>query len=164
MSGTHRALSCVFCCLLDPSSAGSGQQHYGAAIHAGEEAADLDARPGDEHNWRRSRGPWGHGFPADSHQLLRRRHARRRRVVPTDPPPPSCDHANVSAAAIMERTYRWSLRWEQWRYFFFKQTTPGGGPIHSLLKPISRAKYPALTEEEEAISVPLQLLAQVTSW
>jgi hypothetical protein len=53
--------------------------------------------------------------------------------------------------------------WEQWRAFIFhKSVQTGKGPrdVHALLKPISRAKYPALSAEEEAISVPLQLLAQ----
>jgi len=32
----------------------------------------------------------------------------------------------------------------------------------SLLQKIKRAKYPAVTAEEEAISIPLQTLCQVT--
>jgi hypothetical protein len=56
--------------------------------------------------------------------------------------------------------------WRQWRDFMFR--TPvnvhGGDsdapqPVCQLLEPLSRAKYPAVTEEEEAISVPLQVPA-----
>ena len=55
--------------------------------------------------------------------------------------------------------------WEQWRRFMFHtKVTPlsasrGGAPprdVCFLLDPISRSKYPAVTPEEEAISVPLQ--------
>ena len=56
--------------------------------------------------------------------------------------------------------------WRQWREFMFR--TPvrvhGGDAdtpqlVCRLLEPLSRAKYPAVTEEEEAISVPLQVMA-----
>jgi hypothetical protein len=52
--------------------------------------------------------------------------------------------------------------WRQWRNFMFR--TPvrvhgSGEPkmVYKLLAPIPRAKYPALTAEEEAMSVPLQV-------
>eukprot|EP01052_Picozoa_sp_SAG31_P031098 SAG31_NODE_3262_length_4482_cov_8.132101_3_plen_431_part_00 len=55
--------------------------------------------------------------------------------------------------------------WNQWKAFFFANNVQlararqmGTATIASLLKPISRAKYPALTEKEEAVSIPLQLL------
>lgn len=53
---------------------------------------------------------------------------------------------------------------EQWLSFFFDQQVDmnGKGPkaIYSLLQPIRKSKYPAVTEEEEKASVPLQLLMQ----
>eukprot|EP00292_Cryptomonas_paramecium_P013525 CAMPEP_0113663186 /NCGR_PEP_ID=MMETSP0038_2-20120614/996_1 /TAXON_ID=2898 /ORGANISM="Cryptomonas paramecium" /LENGTH=222 /DNA_ID=CAMNT_0000578173 /DNA_START=231 /DNA_END=896 /DNA_ORIENTATION=+ /assembly_acc=CAM_ASM_000170 len=55
--------------------------------------------------------------------------------------------------------------WRQWRHFVFHTTVRVHGssaahprPVCALLEPISRAKYPAVTEEEETISVPLQIL------
>ena len=53
--------------------------------------------------------------------------------------------------------------------FHTKLHLPGGssGPISTepagLLSKIKRSKYPAVTAEEEAISIPLQTLAQVMS-
>mmetsp|Transcript_71904 Transcript_71904/g.203044 ORF Transcript_71904/g.203044 Transcript_71904/m.203044 type:complete len:453 (-) Transcript_71904:243-1601(-) len=53
---------------------------------------------------------------------------------------------------------------EQWLYFFFNTTVAldGGAakPVHSLLQKIKKSKYPDITEEEEAVSVPLQLVLQ----
>jgi len=56
--------------------------------------------------------------------------------------------------------------WKEWKTFMFNRTfkLQGGEgtvtrPVEMLLK-IKRSKYPALTAEEEAISVPLQTLAQ----
>eukprot|EP00908_Phaeocystis_cordata_P018682 Transcript_30145.p1 GENE.Transcript_30145~~Transcript_30145.p1 ORF type:complete len:442 (-),score=245.97 Transcript_30145:935-2260(-) len=56
--------------------------------------------------------------------------------------------------------------WKEWKSFMFekKLTVAGkGGASNSttpaaMLPPIKRAKYPAVTEAEEAISVPLQVL------
>ena len=61
--------------------------------------------------------------------------------------------------------------WKEWRAFMFeksvtindkkegkKTTTPA-----KMLPPIKRAKYPAVTEAEEAISVPLQALLRSTA-
>eukprot|EP00933_Yihiella_yeosuensis_P058152 TRINITY_DN5841_c0_g1_i1.p1 TRINITY_DN5841_c0_g1~~TRINITY_DN5841_c0_g1_i1.p1 ORF type:complete len:532 (+),score=102.85 TRINITY_DN5841_c0_g1_i1:186-1598(+) len=57
--------------------------------------------------------------------------------------------------------------WPLWRSFMFKDSLPipskGTGAQErlrpcKLLPPIKRSKYPALTEEEEAVSVPLQCL------
>jgi len=58
--------------------------------------------------------------------------------------------------------------WSEWKRFMFhtKLTLPGGsrGPMSTepagLLSKISRSKYPAVTAAEEAISIPLQTLAQ----
>eukprot|EP00811_Abedinium_folium_P028032 NODE_4306_length_1907_cov_5.655056.p1 GENE.NODE_4306_length_1907_cov_5.655056~~NODE_4306_length_1907_cov_5.655056.p1 ORF type:complete len:528 (-),score=188.39 NODE_4306_length_1907_cov_5.655056:322-1674(-) len=55
---------------------------------------------------------------------------------------------------------------EQWMDFIFKQELPmrqkSGGvesvKVCALLKPIPRAKYPEVTEEEEAISIALQVV------
>jgi hypothetical protein len=57
---------------------------------------------------------------------------------------------------------------DQWFDFFFnkeisvknKKGEAETKKVCQLLQPIKRAKYPAVTEEEEAISIPLQLLAQ----
>mmetsp|Transcript_6680 Transcript_6680/g.20216 ORF Transcript_6680/g.20216 Transcript_6680/m.20216 type:complete len:467 (-) Transcript_6680:636-2036(-) len=56
--------------------------------------------------------------------------------------------------------------WHQWKGFMFNHTlrladgsTDDVRPIQ-MLKPIKRSKYPALTPEEEAMSLPLQTLAQ----
>lgn len=58
--------------------------------------------------------------------------------------------------------------WSQWKKFMFKTTLrlPGGGGAGTLVEPagllskIKRSKYPAITSEEEAISIPLQTLSQ----
>jgi hypothetical protein len=59
------------------------------------------------------------------------------------------------------------LWWPQWRqYMFHTEVSLSGknGKVRrvrnmcALLEPISRAKYPDLTEEEERISLPLQIL------
>ena len=56
--------------------------------------------------------------------------------------------------------------WAQWRRFMFHskvelcgKNRTGATPILNLLDPISAIKYPALTKEEERISIPLQMLA-----
>jgi len=52
---------------------------------------------------------------------------------------------------------------EQWLRFFFDTTVDlGKGPkqVHSLIQKLSKAKYPAVTEEEEAASKPLQIVLQ----
>mmetsp|Transcript_13349 Transcript_13349/g.32435 ORF Transcript_13349/g.32435 Transcript_13349/m.32435 type:complete len:549 (-) Transcript_13349:292-1938(-) len=55
--------------------------------------------------------------------------------------------------------------WKQWRDFMFntKITVPGrkgGAPVEQvpseMLQPIMKSKYPDITEEEQAISIPLQ--------
>jgi len=53
--------------------------------------------------------------------------------------------------------------WNNWKRFMFTTTLQlPSGPTNAagMLQKIKRAKYPALTAEEEAISVPLQTLAQ----
>jgi len=58
--------------------------------------------------------------------------------------------------------------WEQWKEFMFRaeieQNAKGGGTkrsrVCSLLGPIKHSKYPAISLEEEAISIPLQMLCQ----
>lgn len=52
---------------------------------------------------------------------------------------------------------------EQWLDFFFDKTVDlgkGEKPVYSLLQKILRAKYPAVTAEEEAASIPLQIVLQ----
>eukprot|EP01063_Lacrimia_lanifica_P032539 TRINITY_DN556_c0_g1_i1.p1 TRINITY_DN556_c0_g1~~TRINITY_DN556_c0_g1_i1.p1 ORF type:complete len:1825 (+),score=684.23 TRINITY_DN556_c0_g1_i1:58-5532(+) len=52
--------------------------------------------------------------------------------------------------------------WAQWKKFIFETEVTVKGttkPVHKLLKTISRSKYPAVTEAEEAVSIPLQTLA-----
>ena len=58
--------------------------------------------------------------------------------------------------------------WDQWKNFMFRtqvqvftgltDTSPDPQVVCSLITPILRGKYPAITEEEQAISVPLQIL------
>jgi len=65
-------------------------------------------------------------------------------------------------AGDMTSTARW---WANWKAFMFEEkvVVEGGGVATlpaSLLQRIKRAKYPALSAEEEAISVPLQTLCQ----
>ena len=56
--------------------------------------------------------------------------------------------------------------WKQWRNFIFRQevhvlsTAAGEGPrvVCELIEPILRSKYPAITADEQAVSIPLQLL------
>merc|ERR1712232_368924 len=62
--------------------------------------------------------------------------------------------------------------WDEWKKFMFldpvtiRRVDKGGMSTTSvirpveMLEPISRAKYPAVTEEEELLSIPLQLLCQ----
>lgn len=61
-----------------------------------------------------------------------------------------------------------ALWWKEWRHFMFEEevTVNGKGgvgvetkPIRSMLAPIKHSKYPAITAEEESISVPLQAMA-----
>jgi len=61
-------------------------------------------------------------------------------------------------------TEKWFAQWSE---FFFDTTLPimDGGKVvkrkgFELLQPIKKSKYPAVTEEEEAISLPLQLVCQ----
>ena len=69
--------------------------------------------------------------------------------------------------------YRESMRsmdewWAAWKRFMFEARLPipdNKGQVskklpRELLKKLSRSKYPALTEEEEALSLPLQMLCQ----
>lgn len=53
---------------------------------------------------------------------------------------------------------------DHWMVFFFNTTVDVDGkgprPVHSLLQKIKKAKYPDITEEEEAASIPLQLVLQ----
>ena len=65
-------------------------------------------------------------------------------------------------AGDMTSSERW---WANWKAFMFETEVlvEGGGAATlpaSLLQPIKRAKYPALSLEEEAISLPLQTLCQ----
>jgi len=68
-------------------------------------------------------------------------------------------------AGDMTSVAKW---WAEWKRFMFKTKLrlPGGsgGPMTvepaGLLSKIKRSKYPAVTAEEEAISIPLQTLAQ----
>lgn len=58
----------------------------------------------------------------------------------------------------MDSTEAW---WAQWKQFMFESTVTVKGKssrVFELLSPIKRAKYPAVTEEEERISLPLQTL------
>ena len=56
--------------------------------------------------------------------------------------------------------------WKQWNDFVFKQEVnvlsknDGEGPklVCQLIEPILRSKYPAITAEEQAVSIPLQLM------
>jgi len=50
--------------------------------------------------------------------------------------------------------------WRQWRDFMFRtDVTDSSTKVVNTLLPISRAKYPAITEEEAVASLPLQLLS-----
>jgi len=53
---------------------------------------------------------------------------------------------------------------DAWLTFFFSTDVDVDGkgprPVHTLLQRISRAKYPAITEAEEAASLPLQVVLQ----
>jgi len=64
-------------------------------------------------------------------------------------------------AGDMTSLPRW---WAEWRGFMFEKQLklPDGKemPAAAMLSKIKRSKYPAVTAEEEAISVPLQTLAQ----
>ena len=64
-------------------------------------------------------------------------------------------------AGDMTTVSRW---WAEWKKFMFASqvSLPSGTSVHpaGMLQKIKRAKYPALTAEEEAISIPLQTLAQ----
>lgn len=65
---------------------------------------------------------------------------------------------NCYAGAPLDSVAMW---WEAWRQFMFHDVMVVKGKEktgHQLLVPIKRAKYPAVTEAEEAISVPLQAL------
>jgi len=51
--------------------------------------------------------------------------------------------------------------WAQWKTFVFDTTVNIKGkdtPVHGLFGPIKRSKYPAVTELEESISIPLQTM------
>lgn len=53
--------------------------------------------------------------------------------------------------------------WEQWLAFMFEtqiEFSEGSKIPCNLLRSISRAKYPSVTEEEERLSIPLQMLCQ----
>jgi len=57
--------------------------------------------------------------------------------------------------------------WEQWKRFMFKEPltvrTKGGVKVLrpvEMLDPIPRSKYPAVTEDEERLAIPLQILCQ----
>lgn len=53
--------------------------------------------------------------------------------------------------------------YEEWLSFFFEKTVDlgkGNKPVYSLLQKLQKAKYPAVTEEEEAASIPLQIVLQ----
>ena len=56
--------------------------------------------------------------------------------------------------------------WAQWKDFIFKKEVTVNGRngvetklVQKMLSPIKHSKYPAITEEEEAISIPLQTMA-----
>lgn len=51
--------------------------------------------------------------------------------------------------------------WKEWEKFLFDTSLTVGGqtlPVYQMLRPIKRSKYPDVTEEEEAISLPLQTM------
>jgi hypothetical protein len=50
--------------------------------------------------------------------------------------------------------------WAQWKQFMFLQEVRPGVKVVGLLKKIPRAKYPALTAQEEELSVGLQIVYQ----
>mmetsp|Transcript_63785 Transcript_63785/g.138709 ORF Transcript_63785/g.138709 Transcript_63785/m.138709 type:complete len:537 (-) Transcript_63785:26-1636(-) len=53
--------------------------------------------------------------------------------------------------------------YQQWLDFFFRKEVDlgkGATPVYKLLQKIKKAKYPAIREEEEEASIPLQLLFQ----
>jgi hypothetical protein len=58
------------------------------------------------------------------------------------------------------------LWWTQWRNFIFKQEVnvlsrgkgDGAKVVCRLIEPILRSKYPAITADEQAVSIPLQIL------
>jgi hypothetical protein len=64
----------------------------------------------------------------------------------------------------LSSTDKW---WSVWRQFMFEKevTVKGKGgvietkPIRNMLSKIKKSKYPAISEEEEAISIPLQAMA-----
>ncbi|GMH89924.1 hypothetical protein TrVE_jg6430 [Triparma verrucosa] len=53
--------------------------------------------------------------------------------------------------------------WKEWREFMFEEEKVLSGKtvgqkVYEMLSPIKKSKYPAITEEEEAVSLPLQTL------
>lgn len=51
--------------------------------------------------------------------------------------------------------------WVQWKAFMFDLSLPPkGNNVVSILKPIPRTKYPELTDDDERVSLPLQIVSQ----
>eukprot|EP00927_Polykrikos_kofoidii_P072379 TRINITY_DN684_c2_g2_i1.p1 TRINITY_DN684_c2_g2~~TRINITY_DN684_c2_g2_i1.p1 ORF type:complete len:621 (-),score=92.25 TRINITY_DN684_c2_g2_i1:98-1717(-) len=78
-------------------------------------------------------------------------------------PPPCCRPSVMNNfEGDLSSTEVW---WEQWKVFMFHSSftvrTKNGHTVLrplDMIEPIVRSKYPALTEEEERVSVPLQIL------
>ena len=49
--------------------------------------------------------------------------------------------------------------WGQWTRYMFETPLPNKKNVFSLLKPIPRAKYPELSEDDERVSLPLQVVS-----
>lgn len=49
--------------------------------------------------------------------------------------------------------------WSHWKHFMFETKLPNQKNVFSLLKTIPRSKYPELTEDDERVSLPLQVVA-----
>jgi len=80
-------------------------------------------------------------------------------------PPPSCRPSVMNNfEGDLSTTDVW---WEQWKKFMFQDSltvrTATGIAIQrpvDMLEPIKKCKYPAVTEQEERLSIPLQILCQ----
>ena len=76
-----------------------------------------------------------------------------------------CTRPSVISAYDKGRLYSIPCWWKQWKDFMFHTklqvfSEPFTEPqfVCNLIPPILRAKYPAINEEEQAISIPLQIL------
>mmetsp|Transcript_12556 Transcript_12556/g.36595 ORF Transcript_12556/g.36595 Transcript_12556/m.36595 type:complete len:446 (-) Transcript_12556:62-1399(-) len=80
-------------------------------------------------------------------------------------PPPACRPSVMNNfEGDLSTTEVW---WEQWKKFMFQdaltvRTKEGCAVLRpvQMLEPIPRSKYPAVTEQEERLSIPLQILCQ----